>query len=286
MLLGRAVFGLGGESISVAQSSVTAEWFRGKELALASGITLSVSRLGSGDQNSRQWRRNAKDAPAQQTRAPPSPSPWAPPSVINNSLSPAIARSVSLASAVWFGAVLCLGSFGASLILGAVDRRATRQLRTEERRRQASGMAHPTLPLAPPTGRPPPPWPPRTRPTGPPLSRPHTAHPPLPFAGGRLTQGGGDPEIRAAYAARGHAGFRQRASGEGSPGATATGRRSDGSCLCWHRVGAVHSLVRDVCDGLLGGAAVQQHRVCPAARSGLFPSRHAVAGRVQPHLRL
>jgi hypothetical protein len=49
MLLGRGVFGLGGESISVAQAAVTAEWFRGKELALASGITLSVSRLGSGE---------------------------------------------------------------------------------------------------------------------------------------------------------------------------------------------------------------------------------------------
>lgn len=83
MLLGRCIYGLGGENMSVAQSSLVAEWFRvresisktsqqaclppayiynthkthshthihthtqGKELAFAFGINLSCSRLGS-----------------------------------------------------------------------------------------------------------------------------------------------------------------------------------------------------------------------------------------------
>jgi len=47
MLVGRVVFGLGGESMSVAQSTIVASWFKGKELALAYGLNISVSRLGS-----------------------------------------------------------------------------------------------------------------------------------------------------------------------------------------------------------------------------------------------
>ena len=35
MLLGRAIFGLGGESISVAQSAMITQWFAEKELAMA-----------------------------------------------------------------------------------------------------------------------------------------------------------------------------------------------------------------------------------------------------------
>lgn len=47
MLIGRVVFGLGGESMSVAQSAIVTVWFKGKELAMALGVNLSVSRLGS-----------------------------------------------------------------------------------------------------------------------------------------------------------------------------------------------------------------------------------------------
>lgn len=47
MLFGRTVYGLGGESISVAISTLNNKWFRGKELALSFGITVAVSRLGS-----------------------------------------------------------------------------------------------------------------------------------------------------------------------------------------------------------------------------------------------
>jgi len=47
MYLGRILFGIGSESMIVAQSAITARWFTGKELAMAFGITLTVSRLGT-----------------------------------------------------------------------------------------------------------------------------------------------------------------------------------------------------------------------------------------------
>ena len=46
-ILGRFIFGLGGESLSVAQSTMTGKWFRGHQLATAFAITLSFSRIGS-----------------------------------------------------------------------------------------------------------------------------------------------------------------------------------------------------------------------------------------------
>ncbi|ORY30523.1 MFS general substrate transporter [Rhizoclosmatium globosum] len=47
MQFGRIVFGFGGESLQVAQTRITTKWFKGKELAFALGINLSVSRLGT-----------------------------------------------------------------------------------------------------------------------------------------------------------------------------------------------------------------------------------------------
>eukprot|EP00331_Platyophrya_macrostoma_P032921 CAMPEP_0176440704 /NCGR_PEP_ID=MMETSP0127-20121128/20736_1 /TAXON_ID=938130 /ORGANISM="Platyophrya macrostoma, Strain WH" /LENGTH=498 /DNA_ID=CAMNT_0017825293 /DNA_START=40 /DNA_END=1536 /DNA_ORIENTATION=+ len=48
MLFARVVFGLGGESLSVAQSAFVARWFKGgRGMALAFGITISFSRVGS-----------------------------------------------------------------------------------------------------------------------------------------------------------------------------------------------------------------------------------------------
>jgi MFS family permease len=39
MLIGRVLFGIGGESISVVQSSITTGWFKNKELAFALGLS-------------------------------------------------------------------------------------------------------------------------------------------------------------------------------------------------------------------------------------------------------
>ena len=47
MLLGRFIFGLGGESINVAGSTMLSTWFKGKEVAFALAFNLSVARAGS-----------------------------------------------------------------------------------------------------------------------------------------------------------------------------------------------------------------------------------------------
>ncbi|EAN93689.1 hypothetical protein C3747_43g219 [Trypanosoma cruzi] len=48
MLTARVLFGLGGESLSVAQSAYVARWFKhGRGMALAFGITISFARVGS-----------------------------------------------------------------------------------------------------------------------------------------------------------------------------------------------------------------------------------------------
>jgi MFS family permease len=47
MWAGRVLFGLGGESMTVAQSTFIVEWFKGKELAFALGANIALARLGS-----------------------------------------------------------------------------------------------------------------------------------------------------------------------------------------------------------------------------------------------
>uniref|UniRef100_A0A7N6AL94 Lysosomal dipeptide transporter MFSD1 n=1 Tax=Anabas testudineus TaxID=64144 RepID=A0A7N6AL94_ANATE len=47
MELGRFVFGIGGESLAVAQNTYAVNWFKGKELNLVFGLQLSMARLGS-----------------------------------------------------------------------------------------------------------------------------------------------------------------------------------------------------------------------------------------------
>jgi MFS family permease len=48
LIFARVLFGLGGESLSVAQSAFVARWFKGgRGMALAFGITISFSRVGS-----------------------------------------------------------------------------------------------------------------------------------------------------------------------------------------------------------------------------------------------
>ena len=44
---GRLVFGAGSESLIVVQSAIISRWFKGKEMALAFGITLTISRVGT-----------------------------------------------------------------------------------------------------------------------------------------------------------------------------------------------------------------------------------------------
>jgi MFS family permease len=47
ILAGRFLLGLGAEPLIVASTTVLAKWFKGRELSLAFGLNLSISRLGS-----------------------------------------------------------------------------------------------------------------------------------------------------------------------------------------------------------------------------------------------
>eukprot|EP00937_MAST-01D_sp_MAST-1D-sp2_P005672 g5672.t1 len=98
MLVGRVVFGFGGESLTVAQSAIVSLWFKGRELAMALGINLSIARLGG---------------------------------TINNQLSPLFARSQGITFSLWFGVLMCCVSLAATLMLIPIDVRATRRLRQQ-----------------------------------------------------------------------------------------------------------------------------------------------------------
>ena len=90
---GRLVFGLGGENLSVTESSFVASWFKGKELSLALGIDLCVSKLFS---------------------------------AINDVTQPAFyeASGYRLSLGYWFGFLLCLASLGCALVLIIIDNKA------------------------------------------------------------------------------------------------------------------------------------------------------------------
>lgn len=89
VVLGRILFGLGGESLAVAQSRLVTKWFKGKELALAIGLNLSVARIGT---------------------------------VANNIISPIVAEEYSVADAFWIGFASCVLSFICTLATIILDR--------------------------------------------------------------------------------------------------------------------------------------------------------------------
>ena len=56
MIAGRALLGLGGESLVVAATTVIAKWFKGRELSFAFGIKVTIARLASvASDNSPGW---------------------------------------------------------------------------------------------------------------------------------------------------------------------------------------------------------------------------------------
>lgn len=102
MYLGRAIFGLGGENLGVASSAMLAIWFKDKELALAFGLNLSISRLGS---------------------------------VLNNVLSPRLMSLSGINSAFWFGFFLSLMSTFSVVFIYATDKHVNRQISENTARR-------------------------------------------------------------------------------------------------------------------------------------------------------
>ena len=47
MLIGRVIFGFGGETINITQNIMLIKWFKKEELSFPFAITITVSRLGS-----------------------------------------------------------------------------------------------------------------------------------------------------------------------------------------------------------------------------------------------
>jgi nitrate/nitrite transporter NarK len=88
MLAGRFIFGLGGDCVTVGKSTILSKWFKGKELAFAFGLTLSVGRLGS---------------------------------VVSGWVLPGLADSHSVAYALFIGTFVCMASFICTLTLVAID---------------------------------------------------------------------------------------------------------------------------------------------------------------------
>eukprot|EP01036_Dinobryon_divergens_P026204 gene26204-34825_t len=89
MFIGRLVFGFGGESLIVANSALLADWFKGRELAFAFGINLSIARLGS---------------------------------VVSNILSPLLTAKLGIIFASWFGSILCGFSVVCVLLSFPIDK--------------------------------------------------------------------------------------------------------------------------------------------------------------------
>lgn len=99
-LLGRGVFGCGGENLDIAKSVIVIGWFATKELSMAFGINSTLSLLGS---------------------------------VLNDNIEPNLAETTDLDFALWAGFFACLGSFGASIILNAMDKKRDTLLGIKEK---------------------------------------------------------------------------------------------------------------------------------------------------------
>ena len=95
-ILGRIIFGFGGESLTVSQSAIVSKWFKNQELALALGVNLTVARLGS---------------------------------VFNYLIEPALYNATgSIVIGLWFGFLLCVLSLATGVIMNLVDRYRDRSL--------------------------------------------------------------------------------------------------------------------------------------------------------------
>ncbi|BFZ06095.1 hypothetical protein BsWGS_09134 [Bradybaena similaris] len=107
MCAGRFIFGIGGESLAVAQNTFAVKWFQGKELNMVFGLQLSFSRVGSTvNMNVMQPLFN----------------------FIDKSL-PGYKR---LGYALFVGGVMCIFSLICSFVLAFFDKRADRILRRKQ----------------------------------------------------------------------------------------------------------------------------------------------------------
>ncbi|XP_046871190.1 major facilitator superfamily domain-containing protein 1 isoform X2 [Hypomesus transpacificus] len=109
MEAGRFVFGIGGESLAVAQNTYAVNWFKGKELNLVFGLQLSMARLGSTvNMNIMGW--------------------------VYNRVGDLVGSAgyTTLGVSLMIGALTCVFSLVCALVLAVLDRRAERILNKEQ----------------------------------------------------------------------------------------------------------------------------------------------------------
>ncbi|XP_075717667.1 lysosomal dipeptide transporter MFSD1 isoform X1 [Rhinoderma darwinii] len=109
MEAGRLVFGIGGESLAVAQNTYAVSWFKGKELNLVFGLQLSMARVGS------TVNMNVMGLVYEQ---------------IKDAMGSA--GHTTLGITLMIGAVTCLFSLTCALVLGYLDKRAEKILNKEQ----------------------------------------------------------------------------------------------------------------------------------------------------------
>jgi MFS family permease len=97
MWAGRTIFGFGGESLSVAQSAMIAQWFAGRELAFGQAANLAIARIGS---------------------------------VINDVISVQLATHFPVYWALWAGLLVCVLSCITGVWSYYLDERSEDKLRT------------------------------------------------------------------------------------------------------------------------------------------------------------
>ena len=96
LFTGRLVFGAGSESLIVVQSAIISRWFKGKEMAMAFGIALTLSRVGT------LFSFNTEELIADHFH--------------------------SFRTALWAAALLCLFSVLCNLVYVVMDRHGEREL--------------------------------------------------------------------------------------------------------------------------------------------------------------
>jgi len=110
LIAGRVLYGMAGESLTVVQSAILTQWFKGKELALTFGISLAFSRGGS---------------------------------VLNNYMSPWFAKNISLPASFFFGSLLLFSGIVVSVLFACVDIQTEKKLdamKTESLLNDAGGL--------------------------------------------------------------------------------------------------------------------------------------------------
>ncbi|KAF9126772.1 hypothetical protein BGX30_015091 [Mortierella sp. GBA39] len=95
MVLGRFIFGIGGECLEVAQAKITTDWFKSRWLGFALGLNLSSARIGT---------------------------------ALNDNISPTIAaHGGGVVGASWAGVLVCATSLFCGIALAYLDRPESRK---------------------------------------------------------------------------------------------------------------------------------------------------------------